>query len=102
MSPTIEQLRALNDSVADLTDHCIERFEAGRWVAERELQVLENLSKAIGQSLVEWRSLTDRMELADRLDARRAGELILETVFDETLAMPAWRVLSDLLALGEP
>jgi len=42
--------------------------------------------------------LVAEMELARRLDSPRARDLVLETVFDETLAPPAWRVLAELMA----
>jgi len=101
MTSQNDRLRALNDSVAELTAHCVDTFDAGRGVADEELRSLETLAQAIRRALGEWRTLTSDLELAKPLDAGRAGALVLETVFDEALAPPAWRVLSDLIAVGE-
>jgi len=92
----------LNDSAAELIAHCIDRFDAGRVVADEELRLLEDLALAIRRALREWRALVADLELAGPMDVARAAALILETVFDEALAPPAWRVLSDLISLGEP
>ncbi|MGH7022249.1 MAG: hypothetical protein ACREEB_01515 [Caulobacteraceae bacterium] len=87
----------LNASAAELTEACVERFEAGGRVAELELRTLASLAAAIGRSVGEWRALTAQLELARALDVPRAAALILETVFDEVLAPAAWRVLADLM-----
>jgi hypothetical protein len=80
-----------------LVDFCRERFEAPLAVADRELGLIANLAEAIGRALGEWGDLLARMELAQALDGPRARALVLETVFDETLAPPAWRVLDELV-----
>ena len=85
-------------NVEALVDCCRERFEAPIAVAERELGLIADLAEAIGRALREWGALTAQMELAAKLDTQRARALVLETVFDEVLAPPAWRVLADLLA----
>ena len=81
-----------------LFECCSERFEAPLAVAERELRLIADLAEAIGRALCEWSVLVAEMELARRLDSPRARDLVLETVFDETLAPPAWRVLAELMA----
>jgi hypothetical protein len=97
-----DRLRALNDSAAELTTHCVERFDAGLGVADAELRGIETLAQAVRRALGEWRTLIGDLELAQPLVAGRAGALILETVFDEALAPPAWRVLSGLIAVDAP
>ncbi|HEY1414944.1 MAG TPA: hypothetical protein VGF42_03570 [Caulobacteraceae bacterium] len=94
-------LRRLNDSTADLAARCREDFEAGEAVADEEIRGLADLAQAIGRGLVEWRSLSATLALAAPLDARRAGTIVIETVFDEVLAPDAWRVLADAFAMTE-
>lgn len=96
---TQEALRRFDTSATDLTHRCHADFEAGGAVADQEIHALAGLAEAIGRGLVEWRDLTTAMALAQPLDARRAGVIVLETVFDEVLAPDAWRVLSDAFAL---
>ncbi|HEY1879593.1 MAG TPA: hypothetical protein VGG68_06655 [Caulobacteraceae bacterium] len=94
-------LRRLNDSTADLAARCREDFEAGQAVADEEIRGLAGLAQAIGRGLTEWRGLSATLALAAPLDARRAGTIVIETVFDEVLAPDAWRVLADAFALTE-
>jgi hypothetical protein len=94
-------LRRLDDSTVDLAARCREDFEAGHLVADDEVRALSGLAQAIGRGLVEWRDISQGLALAAPLDARRAGTIVIETVFDEVLAPDAWRVLSDAFALVE-
>lgn len=90
------------DASADaLTQRCVADFEAGAWVADDEIRGLCSLAEAIGRGLTEWRALAAPLTLVAPLDARRAGEIVIETVFDEVLAPDAWRVLADAFALVE-
>ena len=94
-------VRRLEDSAADLSARCREDFDAGRLVADEEIRALSGLAQAIGRGLVEWRDISASLTLAAPLDPRRAGSIVIETVFDEVLAPDAWRVLSDAFALVE-
>jgi len=92
-------LNELSGSETELTVHCVERFDAGGHVAEQEFRQLLTLAAAIGRDVQAWSALTGRLELARRMDKRRAGILVLESVFDELLTPVAWRVLADAFAL---
>jgi hypothetical protein len=101
MDPTANLLRDFDARVDDLRDVCIERFEAGGVAAGAEVIALAALAMAIARNLADWRALTRTLELAAPLDLRRAGALVLESVFDEILAPDAWRVLAGALALAQ-
>lgn len=73
----------------------------GRELADRECRALIAIAEAIARSLGEWRALTDGLELLAPWEIRRAGALVLESVFDELLAAPQWRFLAAALALSE-
>lgn len=94
-------LRRFDASVADLAHRCRTDFEAGAALADQEIQGLCSLAEAIGRGLTEWRQLSADLEVSRPLDARRAGVIVIETVFDEVLVPDAWRVLSDAFALVE-
>lgn len=96
-------IRRFDASTSDLAGRCREDFETGHLVADEEIRGLADLAQAIGRGLVEWRGISASLELAAPLDARRAGTIVIETVFDEVLAPDAWRVLSyafELVELG--
>src|SRR5258708_29810532 len=69
----------------------------GRELADRECGALIAVAEAIARSLGEWRELTGGLELlapwgiGRAWEIRRAGALVLESVFDELLAPPQWR-----------
>ncbi len=98
---TRDLFHRLDSSTADLAARCREDFEAGHLVADEEIRVLSDLAQAIGRGLVEWRDISAALALAAPLDARRAGTIVIETVFDEVLPPDAWRVLSDAFELVE-
>ena len=98
---SLDPLRRYDASAAELAAHCRNEFEAGHAVADQEIRALSNLAQSIGHGLVDWRRRVSDMTLARPLDARRAGTLVLECVFEEVLPPCAWRVLSDALALTE-
>lgn len=79
------------------------RGEAGPSVARGDIETLAALAHAIAHDLALWRPLVQRLDLArdGDFDTRRAGALILETVFDELLEPHAWRVLAAALDLAE-
>jgi hypothetical protein len=43
-----------------------------------------------------------RLNLAASFDTRRAGALVLESVFDEILSGPQWRILAAAFDLTDP
>jgi hypothetical protein len=98
---TADPRRQFDASVAELTHRCRDDFEAGASVADDEIRGLCSLAEAIGRGLTEWRALTSPLSLCQSLDARRAGVILIETVFDEVMEPDAWRVLADAFALVE-
>ena len=72
-----------------------------RELADRECGALIAVTEAIARSLGEWRELTRGLELLTPWEFRRAGALVLESVFDELPAAPQWRFLAAALALTE-
>jgi hypothetical protein len=97
----LDPLRRFHASAAELTAHCRAEFEAGHVVADDEIRALSELAESIGRGLVDWRRQMAEITLGRPLDARRAGVLVLESVFDEVLEPCAWRLLSDALALTD-
>ncbi|HEY2480766.1 MAG TPA: hypothetical protein VGI30_01045 [Caulobacteraceae bacterium] len=72
----------------------------GHAQADQELAALFGLAEAIAGGVGEWRDLTQGCERLTAWDLRRAGALILESVFDELLPPPQWRFLAAALALS--
>ena len=99
-SPRVALLHAFDADAAALLDERDATIEAGRFEARREIEALGDLAKAIARAALEWRDLVAPLELASPYDATRAGDLILETVFDEILDPAAWRVLAGAVALA--
>lgn len=100
MAAAFELLCELDASIAELTRHCLGRFEAGGAVAAAEVAALTLLAEAIARGIGEWRTLTAPLELAATFDTTRAGALVLESLFDDILTPPAWRVLAAALAMA--
>ena len=94
-------LHAFDHSAADLAADRARRLEAGRAVAREEIDALTALAGAINRNVREWDARLAPLDLDHGFDARRAGTLILETVFDEVLSPEAWRVLAAALDLAE-
>ena len=76
-------LHDLDRAAADLA------ARTGRELADRECGALIAIAEAIARSLDEWRELTRGLELLAPWESRRAGALVLESVFDEVLAAPS-------------
>ena len=78
------------------------RFEAGGAIAAADIQALMDLANAIAASVAIWRTIAGRLDVAadETLDAARAANMVLESVFDAALTPAAWRVLSAALALA--
>ncbi|HXV00535.1 MAG TPA: hypothetical protein VG166_08550 [Caulobacteraceae bacterium] len=88
----------LADAMDDLGAECRERFEAGGAVAAREGEALLSLAGMLAAHVRQWESLAGGLELCGRFDRRRAGALLLESVFDDLLPAAPWRVLAAALA----
>jgi hypothetical protein len=97
-------LRAFDTAAGDLTHHCGVRFEAGRSVAERDIQRLNALAERLSLEVTAWSRAVRALEaVASRpLDPHRAACLVIESVFDETLIPEATRVLSAAFNLACP
>ncbi len=95
-------LRDLDARAVDFTRHCAARAQAGRAVAEADLEILDQLASSIARDLKDWAILVHRLDLAatGAFDPRRAAALIAESVFEEILSPDAWAVLSASLDLA--
>ena len=98
--PRGASLHAFDAQAALLANERAATVEAGRFEARRENAALDELARSIAQATTQWRDLDRPLDLATPYDPARAGELILETVFDEILDPAAWRVLAAALALA--
>ena len=102
--PRTRRLHAYDGHAADFADDCARRAQAGRVIAVGDTEVLMGLARAIETQARGWRDAVRRLELAAtrELDPDRAAALIVETVFEDVLSEPGWRVLSAgvELALG--
>lgn len=67
----------------------------------RETEALGELAAAIARSVGEWQATLRPIELARPMDLRRAGDIVIETVFDDLLEPAAWRLLAAGFALAE-
>ena len=96
-------LHALDAHLADFAEETQARVLAGRAVAQADSETLIHLAGAIAASLIGWRDLVERLDIARAgdLDPARAGASLLESVFDEVLAPSASRILTAALALAQ-
>ena len=93
------------DAVADeLSRHYAVRFETGGRLASRDIQRLSLLAERLGREVMAWSGALRDLEggAARPLEPRRAGRLLVESVFDEALIPEATRVLAAALALACP
>ena len=97
MLPTHLLRRKLSDFDAAASDLM---RDGGR---ESDLDRLDVLAKTLAADTRRWRDIVDGLEGAAgaRLNPGRVLAIILESVFDEVLSAPAWRVLAANLALGD-
>ncbi len=93
-------LHTLDAHATSLTDERAATVETGRFEARLEIAALDELARSIARSTSQWQGLVRPLDLASPYDAARAGELILETVFDGILDPQAWRVVAAALALA--
>jgi hypothetical protein len=102
--PRGSHLRAYASLARELLDHCEARIEAGRSVADRDVQRLGALAERLGREATAWSGAVRALEaVAVRpLDPHRAARLVIESVFDETLIPEATRVLAAALDLACP
>jgi hypothetical protein len=89
-------LHDLDEAAGEVTRRC------GRDQGNRDLAALFDLAESIAQAVGEWRDLISGCERQSPCDPRRAAVLILESVFDELLPAPHWRLLAAALALTWP
>lgn len=86
----------LRDAEDDWRAFCRERAQAPGAVSRADAGKLDVLAHSVTEAVRAWRTTMAALDLAasTRFDARRAGLIVLETVFDEVLEPPAWRLLS--------
>jgi hypothetical protein len=97
-------LRAFDTVAGELSQHCEAQFEAGASLAARDIQRLSALAERLGRDLIAWSGAVRALEVGavQAIDPRRAGRLLIESVFDEALIPEATRVLASALALAFP
>lgn len=101
--PRAHLLHAFDGYSRDFAAHCAERIEDGDRLARAEIEALSDLAGDLAAAANGWGAAVGRLDLARvaSFDPRRAGTLILETVFDEVLSPDAWRVLAAALELAQ-
>jgi hypothetical protein len=98
--------RAFDTFAGELSRHCDTVFEAGAGLAARDIERLSSLAGRLGREVNVWSRAIGDLEAgaAKALEARRAGRLLIDTVFDEALIPEASRVLAAAfeIACSEP
>ncbi len=97
-----EYLRLFDSCVAEFTRDCAVRFEGGTALAALDVQRLAALAKRLTQDITDWSQALKAMDLAvrDPLPPRRAAEIVVECVFDDSLNPAATRVLTAAIAMS--
>jgi len=100
--PRGQRLHAFDAHAQAFLSHAAEGAQLGARLSRGEIAQLTDLAGAIAASLAEWRRRVEPLDLARQIafDDERAGALVLESVFDDLLTPPAWRVLSAALDLA--
>jgi hypothetical protein len=98
--PHGRRLREYDAWAEELADYFRAETEAGGAMAAGEAAALMGLAEAIRAAVAAWAVPLRRMHAARPLDPRRAAALVAETVFDEILIAPAWRLLAAALELA--
>jgi hypothetical protein len=102
-------LRDYDAARRSFVEDCADRAEAGARIAGQDVRVIEELAAEVAGSLILWKAVFDQLDLARDaggrrpavMDVARAGDLVVETLFDELLAPAATRLLAASLALAE-
>jgi hypothetical protein len=100
-------LREYDHATAAYLRDCASRAPAGRSIGETDIAALRELAQGVAEATRAWTTPFERLDLARSLGGRhpaaiepkRAGALILESVFDELVDPGAWRVLAAALDL---
>ena len=97
-------LHAFDSVAGELSRHYRVRFEAGGSLARRDIQRLSALAERLGRDVIAWSGAVRDLEggALRPLEPRRAGLLLIESVFDEALIPEATRVLAAALTLAYP
>lgn len=87
---------------ADFMAQARETGGPGGRLAQAEIDGLHALAGAIAAAVDGWRNLCAPLDLAATraFDDTRARAIVMETVFDEVLSPPAWRLLQAALNLS--
>jgi hypothetical protein len=100
-------LREYDHSTAAYLRDCASRAPAGRKIGEADVVALRELAQGVIEAMRAWSAPFEKLDLARSLGGRRpallepkrAGALVLESVFDELIDPGAWRVLAAALEL---
>ena len=97
-------LHAFDTVAGELSRHYGARLEAGGRLASRDIARLSALAQRLGREVTAWSGAVRDLEAgaAAALEPRRAGRLLIESVFDEALIPEATRVLAAALDLAWP
>jgi len=98
-----ERLRALGGYADEFLETRRARLADGPGPGEAEVERLMTLGARLALDIGRWASLMDGLDTAraGAFDADRAADLVLETVFDETLTPDAWRALAAAVRLAQ-
>ncbi len=95
-------LQSLTALAREFGEDAASRFERGERLADRDTRRLDVLAVALAADLKRWSAALEGLEVAleTRLAPRRAGRLLIESVFDDVLTPAATRLLSASLDLA--
>lgn len=100
--PRGDALRAFDAHAQDFVRAGARRHQAGAGIAEDDIDRLARLAERLAADLRAWAGALGELDIARhaRLDPRRAGQLVVESVFDEVLIPEGTRVLAAALELA--
>ncbi|MGI9168998.1 MAG: hypothetical protein ACR2FH_02310 [Caulobacteraceae bacterium] len=99
--PALDPIHVFDAHVEAFVAEAADSVERGGSLARDDVGRLSGLAVNLATALADWRGLLNALEVPPRaaFDERRAGALLLESVFDDLLAPAAWRVLAAALDL---
>ena len=102
IDPRGAALRAFDAAAASFVQDCAHRLEAGGASTQGEVRKLADLGERLAADLTAWDQAVADLHLArqTRLRPGRAGQLLIESVFDEVLEPDATRLLAAALDLA--
>ena len=95
-------LRAFDAAAAAFTEDCLRRCGVGGEGAHGEVRKLADLGERLAADLTAWGQVVTELHMARHAPLRpgRAGQLLIESIFDEVLEPDATRLLIAALDLA--